>query len=182
MKSKPIRKRNKTSAMIHSKRPKQNGGKEESGTVLLRHVWNTEQTLKTKSSSSSIFLSTKDSGSQDVLCTLKPFRLCIVVLMFVPSVDSVNSWWTQNSYCLGWLSVFWRIVFALIYKCLNDSLLQNVDTYKGTLILPYGDLISNYFDWLVRWRAVCANIALFANIWTTRPKDNSPRTISPRIY
>ena len=168
--------------MIHSKRPKQNGGKEESGTVLLRHVWNTEQTLKTKSSSSSIFLSTKDSGSQDVLCTLKPFRLCIVVLMFVPSVDSVNSWWTQNSYCLGWLSVFWRIVFALIYKCLNDSLLQNVDTYKGTLILPYGDLISNYFDWLVRWRAVCANIALFANIWTTRPKDNSPRTISPRIY
>ena len=44
-----------------------------------------------KNSTSSVFLPTKDRGSQDVLCPWKPFRLCIVVLMFVPSIDSAVS-------------------------------------------------------------------------------------------
>ena len=49
-------------------------------------------------------LSTKDPGSQRVLCTLKPFRLCIIVLMFVPLIDFANS--ELNSSCLGWRDVF----------------------------------------------------------------------------
>ena len=42
------------------------------------------------------------------------------------------------------------IVYGSIYKCFNDYLLQNADIYKGSLILPYFDLINNYFDWLVK--------------------------------
>ena len=95
---------------------------------------------------SSIFSSTKGSGSEDVLCTWKSCRSCVVVLchpLILPNSE-------LNSYCLGWLAVFGPMACASIYKCFNNYLLQHVDIYKGLLILPYGDLISNYFDWLVK--------------------------------
>ena len=57
--------------------------------------------FKKKKSSSSIILPNKDPGSQEVLCTLKPFRLCIVVLMFVPPIDSAKKGTEQ---LLSWLA------------------------------------------------------------------------------
>ena len=90
---------------------------------------------------SSIFSSTKDSGSEDVLCTWKSCRLCLVVLILCHPLILPNS--KLNSYCLGWLAVFGPMVNASICKCLNNYFLQKVDIYKGSLILPYGDLITN---------------------------------------
>lgn len=95
-----------------------------------------------------MFSSTKDSGSEDVLCSWKSCRLCVVVLILCHPLILPNS--ELNSYCLGWLAVIGRTVYAGIYKCFNNYLLQNVDIYKGSFILPYGDLIGNYFDWLVK--------------------------------
>ena len=66
---------------------------------------------------------------------------------FAPSIDSAKY---QTEQLLSWLAVFGPMVYASNYKCFNDYLLQNVDIYKGSLILPYGDLISNYFDWMVK--------------------------------
>ena len=95
-----------------------------------------------------MFSSTKDSGSEDVLWSWKSCRLCVVVLILCHPLILPNS--ELNSYCLGWLAVIGRTVYAGIYKCFNNYLSQNVDIYKGSFILPYGDLIGNYFDWLVK--------------------------------
>ena len=39
--------------------------------------------------------------------------------------------------------MFGPMVYASIYNCFNNYFLQKVDIYKGSLILPYSDLISN---------------------------------------
>ena len=56
--------------------------------ACLKHRTNVRR--KTNKQTSSVFLPTKDRGSQDVLGTLKPFRLCTVVLMLVPFINSVK--------------------------------------------------------------------------------------------
>ena len=70
--------------------------------------------------------------------------------MVVPSIDSAAK--KRTDQLLSWLagSVL-TDVCAIIYKCFNDYLLKNVDIYKGSWILPFGDVITNnYFDWLVK--------------------------------
>lgn len=110
--------------------------------ACLKHRTNVRR--KTNKQTSSVFLPTKDRGSQDVLGTLKPFRLCTVVLMLVPYIILSNS--ELNSYYFGWLAVFWWMICASIHTCFNDYLLQIVDIYNVVIILPYDDVISYYFD------------------------------------